>query len=52
MSRLIRLLREHGLVRKVPRENRYLVQPKGLALSQAVLCVNSLEISRIAEVAA
>jgi hypothetical protein len=51
-GRLIRLLREHGLVRKVPRENRYLVQPKGLSLAQAVLCVNNLEISRIAEMAA
>ena len=52
VSRLVRLLREHGLARKVPRENRYLVQPKGLSLSQAVLCVNCLEISRIAEMAA
>ena len=52
VSRLIRLLREHGLARKVPNENRYTVQPKGLTLSQTMLCLGNLEISKIAQMAA
>lgn len=51
-SRLIRLLREHGLVRKIPHENRYHIQPKGLQLAKAVLGANNMEISKITEVAA
>lgn len=52
MSRLIRLLREHGLVRKIPRENRYMIQPKGMQLAKAILSANNMEINKMVEVAA
>ena len=36
MSRQLRLLRDHGLIRKLPRQRRYLVTPKGRELSESL----------------
>jgi len=50
-SRLIRLLRDHGLLHKYPRQNRYRLSPKGAKLT-TVLCAalhaSTQELTKIA----
>jgi len=51
-TRRIRLLRAHGLVRKVPRVNRYVVTEKGQKLVAAVLSASNIDIEKLMELAA
>lgn len=52
ISRRIRLLRAHGLVRKVPHANRYILTEKGQKFSCALLTASALDIKALAEMAA
>ncbi len=52
VSRLTRLLRAHGLVRKVCGVNRYLPTDRGRQISTALLCASEADIKRILELAA
>lgn len=47
-TRLLRLLRAHGLVRKVPRTHRYLVTPKGNRVSAAVIAAQAATLEQLA----
>jgi len=51
-TRLIRLLRAHGLIRKVPKANRYTVTGKGQKFSCAVLTASDLAVKELTERAA
>lgn len=52
VTRLIRLLRAHGLVQKVPRTHRYLVTPTGRQTITAVLAARHANVKRLIELAA
>jgi DNA-binding MarR family transcriptional regulator len=52
VTRSIRLLRAHGLIRKVPKANRYVVTDKGRKFSCAVLTASDLAIKELTERAA
>jgi hypothetical protein len=52
VTRLIRLLRAHGLVRKVPRTHRYLVTSTGHQTITAVLAARHANVQRLTELAA
>lgn len=51
-TRRIRLLRAHGLIRKVSRVNRYVVTDKGQKFATALLSASNVEIERLMEMAA
>jgi hypothetical protein len=51
-TRRIRLLRAHGLIRKVPRVNRYVVTDKGQKFATALLSASNVEIEKLMEMAA
>ena len=51
-TRRIKLLRAHGLVRKVPRANRYVLTEKGQKFSCALLTASALDIKALTEMAA
>ena len=51
-SRLIRLLRAHGLVRKVPCKNRYMVTEYGHELSTAIALAENVSVRKLGEKAA
>jgi hypothetical protein len=51
-TRRIKLLRAHGLIRKVPRANRYVLTEKGQKFSCAVLTASALDIKALTEMAA
>jgi hypothetical protein len=51
-TRRIKLLRAHGLVRKVPRANRYVLSEKGRRFSCALLTASGLDIKTLTEKAA
>jgi hypothetical protein len=51
-TRRIRLLRAHGLVRKAPRANRYVLTEKGRKLSCALMTASALDIQKLTELAA
>ena len=51
-TRLIRLLRAHGLVQKTKGENRYKVTEKGKKISGAILIAKQVPIQKLAEQAA
>ena len=51
-TRRIRILRAHGLIRKVPRVNRYVVTDKGQKFATALLSASNLEIEKLMEMAA
>ena len=51
-TRRIKLIRAHGLVRKVPRANRYVLTEKGHKFSCALMTVSSLDIKELTEMAA
>jgi len=46
-TRLLRLLRAHGLVRKIPRTHRYQVTTKGLGISAAVLASQAATVEQL-----
>jgi hypothetical protein len=52
VSRLIKLLRAHGLVRKVCGENRYMPTDKGRKISTALLCASEADLKRVLQLAA
>jgi hypothetical protein len=52
ISRQIRLLRDHGLLRKLPRQKRYLVSRKGQELSAAIGALLTASTKQLMEVAA
>ena len=51
-TRLIGMLRAHGLIRKVPKENRYVLTKKGQTLANALLVASDIEIKRLTDIAA
>jgi hypothetical protein len=52
VTRLIRLLRAHGLLRKVPRSHRYLLSPRGAELLPPILAARRANAAEIAKIAA
>lgn len=51
-TRKIRMLRSHGLIRKVPRSHRYVLSARGQKFSAALIVAQSIEIKKLMEVAA
>ena len=51
-TRRIKLLRAHGLVRKVPCANRYVLTDKGQKFSCAMMTASALDIKALTEMAA
>lgn len=51
-SRWLRLLRAHGLIRKVPGRHRYLVSEKGRELITLVLTAHHADVEKLAAIAA
>jgi hypothetical protein len=51
-TRRIKLLRAHGLIRKVPRANRYVLTEKGQKFSCALMTASALDIKELTEMAA
>lgn len=52
ISRQLRLLRDHGLIRKLPRQKRYLVTPKGQELATALDALLAASTKQLMDVAA
>jgi hypothetical protein len=52
VTRLLRLLRAHGLIRKVPHTPRYLLTPKGREITTAVTQLYNVPVTKVAEIAA
>ncbi|MBF8276906.1 MAG: hypothetical protein HW390_1979, partial [Candidatus Brocadiaceae bacterium] len=50
--RRIKMLREHGLIRKVPRANRYVLTEKGQKFSCSLMTASALDIKALTEMAA
>ena len=51
VTRMIRMLRAHGLIHKVPQTHRYLVSPKGRIAITAVLSARQADNSKLAAAA-
>lgn len=51
-TRRIKLLRAHGLIRKVPRANRYVLTSKGQKFSCALITASNFAIKELTEIAA
>jgi hypothetical protein len=51
-TRRIKLLRVHGLVRKVAKENRYMLTAKGQKFACALMCASAADIKGLTELAA
>jgi len=51
-SRRIKLLRVHGLIRKVPKENRYVLTAKGLKLSASFLTASTVDVKELTSMSA
>jgi len=51
-TRLIGILRAHGLIRKMARENRYVLTQKGQLLASSLLVASGIEIKQLTEMAA
>lgn len=51
-TRLIGMLRAHGLIRKVPKENRYVLTQKGQTPAGSLLAASSIEIKQLTGIAA
>ena len=52
MSRHLRLLRDHGLIRKLPRQKRYLVTTKGRELTTALDAILAASTKQLMDIAA
>lgn len=52
VTRLIKLLRVHGLVRKVPREKRYVLTAKGQTFTTSLLTASDADIQQLTKLAA
>jgi len=51
-TRRIKLLRVHGLIRKIPRANRYVLTEKGQKFSCSLMTASALDIKALTEIAA
>ena len=51
-SRLIKLLRVHGWVKKVARENRYMLTAKGQKFASALMTASAVDIKGLTKLAA
>jgi hypothetical protein len=51
-TRLMGMLRAHGLIRKMARENRYVLTQKGQLLAGSLLVASGIEIKQLTEMAA
>jgi len=51
-TRRIKLLRVHGLVKKVAKENRYVLTSKGRKFACALMCASAVDIKGLTELAA
>ena len=51
VTRKLRLLRAHGLIRKVPRTHRYMVSDKGRIAITALLAANAADTTKLAAAA-
>jgi hypothetical protein len=51
-TRRIKFLRVHGLIRKVPKANRYVLTEKGQKFASALLTASTLDIKTLTEIAA
>jgi hypothetical protein len=51
-TRLIGMLRAHGLIRKIPREHRYMLTQKGETFASALLVASNVHIKQLTELAA
>ena len=52
ISRQLRLLRDHGLIRKLPRQKKYVLTPKGQKLTTALNAMLAASIQQLMEFAA
>jgi len=52
ITRSIKLLRVHGLIKKVPRENRYMLTAKGQTFAGALMTASAVDIKGLTEIAA
>ncbi len=52
VTRLLRLLRAHGILHKIPRTHRYKISPRGRQLAAAVLATQRLTLEQINTLAA
>jgi hypothetical protein len=52
ISRHLRLLRSHGIIRKIPRQNRYQVTTKGMRLTNALNALLAASIEDLLKIAA
>ena len=52
ISRHLRLLRSHGIIRKLPRQNRYQVTTKGMRLTNALNALLAASIENLLKIAA
>jgi hypothetical protein len=51
ITRLLRLLRAHGIIRKVPKTHRYQVTPRGRTLIVALACAQNATTDQLAAIA-
>ncbi|MDH4203622.1 MAG: hypothetical protein OEV87_12120 [Phycisphaerae bacterium] len=51
-TRLIKLLRVHGLIKKVARENRYMLTARGQTFASALMAASAVDIKELTEIAA
>jgi hypothetical protein len=51
VTRMIRMLRAHGLIHKVPKTHRYLVSPKGRTAITAVISARQADTAKLAKAA-
>jgi hypothetical protein len=52
ISRQLRLLRDHGLIRKLPRQKRYILTPKGRELATALNALLAASTKQLMDIAA
>ena len=52
VSRLLRLLRVHGLIRKTPKTHRYQITPKGKEVAALVIAASNVQTKKLMEMAA
>jgi len=52
ITRVIKLLRVHGLVKKVAKENRYMLTVKGQKFAGALMAASAVDIKRLTSIAA
>src|SRR5437867_189818 len=52
MSRLLRMLRAHHLIQKVPRTHRYVLSPRGRDVISAILAAHRITLEQLNKLAA